>query len=211
MEPFTTFTGRAAPLLTANVDTDVIIRIERLTAPDQSNLGHWAFESLRYRPDGSDDPGFVFNRPPYRGAEILLGGPNFGCGSSREGAVVAIHQMGVRCIVAPSFGDIFYGNCFQNGVLAIRLPEADIARLAARDAFLTIDLERQTLVAGNEVLAFDIDPSRRESLLTGLDDIGLTLRQLAGIREFQASDRLCRPWVWDPVAIFEPTLGNAAP
>ena len=210
MEPFTTLTGRAAPLLLANVDTDVIIRIERLTAPDQSTLGHWAFETLRYLPDGSEQPDFVFNQPRYRGAPILLAGPNFGCGSSREGAVTAIQQMGVRCIIAPSFGDIFFSNCFQNGVLAIRLPETDIAGLAARDGTLTIDLDHQLVLAGNQTHAFDIDPTRRESLQTGLDDIGLTLRQMPDIRAFQAADRERRPWVWDPVAIPEPVTGSAA-
>ena len=204
MEAFTTLTGRAAPLLLANVDTDVIIRIERLTAPDQSTLGHWAFETLRYSPDGSERADFVFNQPAYRGSPILLGGTNFGCGSSREGAVTSILQMGVRCVIAPSFGDIFYANCFQNGLLAIRLPEPEVARLAAGRGMLTVDLERQLVVEGNQTHPFEIDPTRRDMLLTGLDDIGLTLRQMPDIRRFQADDRLRRPWAWDPVAIPEP-------
>jgi 3-isopropylmalate/(R)-2-methylmalate dehydratase small subunit len=207
MEPFTTLTGRAAPLLLANLDTDVIIRVERLTATDQSTLGQFAFEALRYRPDGSENPEFVLNQPPFRSAPILLGGPNFGCGSSREGAVTAIQQMGVRCIIAPSFGDIFYSNCFQNGLLAIRLAEADVTALSARlahDGELTIDLERQVVMVGNELYRFEIDRNRRESLLEGLDDIGLTLKQLDMIRAFQAADRTSRPWVWDPVAVDAP-------
>lgn len=203
MEAFTTLTGRVAPLLQANLDTDVIIRVEHLTAPDQTRLGHFAFEALRYRPDGSENPDFTLNQPAYRGAPILLSGPNFGCGSSREGAVTAIQQMGVRCIIAPSFGDIFFSNCFQNGLLAIRLPEAEVAALAARLAHggeLTVDLERQVVVAGNEVHRFEVERSRREALLEGLDDIGLTLKQMAAIRGFQAADRARRPWVWDPLA-----------
>ena len=207
MEPFTTVTGRAAPLMLANVDTDVIIRIERLTASDQSTLGRYAFESLRYLPDGSENPDFVLNQAACRGAPILLGGPNFGCGSSREGAVTALQQMGFRCVIAASFGDIFYSNCFQNGLLAIRVPEADGVALPARlgkDALLTVDLERQAVIAGNELHPFDIDPRRRESLLEGLDDVGLTLKQMGAIRAFQATDRASRPWVWDPVAFDTP-------
>lgn len=207
MEAFTTLTGRAAPLLMANLDTDVIIRVEHLTAPDQTRLGHFAFEALRYLPDGSENPAFTLNQPAYRGAPILLGGPNFGCGSSREGAVTAIQQMGVRCIIAPSFGDIFFSNCFQNGVLAIRLPEAEVSALAARlahDGDLTVDLERQVVIAGNEVHRFEVERNRRESLLEGLDDIGLTLRQLGVIRAFQAADRTRRPWVWEPLAVNAP-------
>ena len=204
MEAFTTLTGRAASLPQANIDTDVIIRIERLTAADQTTLGRFAFEALRYRPDASENPDFVFNQPAYRGAPILLAGPNFGCGSSREGAVTAIQQMGLRCVIAPSFGDIFYSNCFQNGLLAIRLPEADIAAMSARlahDGELTVDLERQVVIAGNALHRFEIDRNRRESLLEGLDDIGLTLKQMPVIRAFQAKDRTNRPWVWDPVAV----------
>ncbi len=207
MEPFTTLTGRAAPLLQANIDTDVIIRVERLTAKDQSVLGHFAFEALRYRSDGSENPDFVLNQPAFRGAPILLGGPNFGCGSSREGAVTAIQQMGVQCVIAPSFGDIFYSNCFQNGLLAIRLTAADVTALAARlahDGELTIDLQRQLVIAGNELHPFEIDRQRRESLLEGLDDIGLTLKQMDAIRAFQAADRTSRPWVWDPVTADAP-------
>ncbi len=215
MEPFTKLTGRAAPLLLANIDTDVIIRIEHLTAADQTVLGRYAFESLRYLPDGAENPDFVFNRPEFRGAPILLAGPNFGCGSSREGAVTAIHQMGLRCVIAPSFGDIFYGNCFQNGLLAIRLPEATVTALADRlatNSRLTIDLERQVVVAGNAMHPFEIDARRRESLLEGLDDIGLTLKQMNVIRAFQEADRASRPWAWDPLAADAPQpTGTAAP
>ena len=213
MEPFTTVTGRAAPLMRANIDTDIIIRIERLTASDQSTLGRYAFESLRYVPDGSENPDFVLNQAAFRGAPILLGGPNFGCGSSREGAVTALRQMGFRCVIAASFGDIFYSNCFQNGLLAIRLPDAKVVALSERlskDALLTVDLERQVVIAGNELHPFDIDPRRRESLLEGLDDVGLTLKQMGAIRAFQATDRARRPWVWDPVASDAPSPATGA-
>jgi 3-isopropylmalate/(R)-2-methylmalate dehydratase small subunit len=188
----------------SNVDTDVIIRIERLTAPDQTVLGHYAFEALRYRPDGSENPDFVLNSAPYRGASILLAGPNFGCGSSREAAVTALMGLGIRCVIAPSFGDIFFGNCFQNGLLPIRLSEPEVSALArqavAGEPF-TIDLQAQVVIVGGEQHPFDIDSQRRESLLAGLDDLGLTLMQLDRIRAWQAADRQSRPWVWEPVAI----------
>lgn len=202
MEPFRTLNDRAAPLMLANVDTDVIIRIERLTAPDQSVLGRYAFEALRYRADGAEDPDFILNRPAYRGASILLAGPNFGCGSSREAAVTALMGMGLRCVIAPSFGDIFFGNCFQNGLLPIRLSEDEVsalARQAMAGAIFTVDLDAQVVVANEARFPFEIDPQRRESLLAGLDDLGLTLTHLDEIRAWQTSDRQARPWVWDPV------------
>jgi 3-isopropylmalate/(R)-2-methylmalate dehydratase small subunit len=202
MQPFTTLAGRAAPLPQANIDTDVIIRIERLTAGDPASLGRYAFEALRYLPNGADNPAFPFNQPRYRGAPILIAGPNFGCGSSREGAVTAIMGLGVRCVIADSFGDIFYGNCFQNGVLAIRLPAADAARAMVQaselDGDFNIDLAAQTVTTpAGEVIHFPIDPPRRESLLEGLDDIGLSVRQMEAIRAWQGADRQSRPWVWD--------------
>ena len=141
MQPFKRVTGAAIPLLQANVDTDVIIRIERLTG--NADLGHYAFESLRYLPDGSANPDCVFNQPRFANAPILLAGRNFGCGSSREGAVTALMTMGIRCVIAPGFGDIFFANCFRNGVLPIVLGEASIARLAI-GAELTVDLEQQS-------------------------------------------------------------------
>jgi 3-isopropylmalate/(R)-2-methylmalate dehydratase small subunit len=161
-------------------------------------------EALRYRADGSDDPDFILNRPRFRGAPILLAGDNFGCGSSREGAVWALQGIGVRCVVAPSFGDIFYSNCFQNGVLPIRLPAPEVEALAAAcadGAPLTVDLERRVLIAPSGArTAFTIDPLRREALLHGLDDIGLTLRDEACIRAWQQADRAQRPWAWPSAA-----------
>jgi 3-isopropylmalate/(R)-2-methylmalate dehydratase small subunit len=198
--PFTKLTGPAPWLRQPNVDTDVIIRIERLTALGRNELGPYCLESLRYREDGSEDPDFVLNRPAFRGAPFLLAGENFGCGSSREGAVWALQAMGVRCVVAPSFGDIFFSNCFQNGILAIRLPAARVEALAAAcagGAPLSADLERQMLQGPTgEAIAFAVDPLRREALLHGLDDIGLTLKDDALVRAWQEQDRIARPWVW---------------
>ncbi len=200
MLPFTIVAGAAAHLPRANVDTDVIIRIERLTTLPNEALGAYAFEALRYREDGSDDPDFIFNQPAFRGAPFLLAGENFGCGSSREGAVTALQGLGLRCVIAPSFGDIFFGNCFQNGMLPIRLPAAQVDALAAACAHgepLTVDLERQTIhTAGGAETAFTIDPLRREGLLHGLDEIGLTLKDKALITAWQQSDHARRPWAW---------------
>lgn len=197
MRAFTKITGRAAPLLRANVDTDVIIRIERLTGG--ADLGRYALEALRYLPDGVENPDCALNEPMFRNAPILVTGRNFGCGSSREGAVTALMAMGVRVIVAPSFGDIFYGNCFQNGLLPVVLPEEQVERLAAeaRSGEMTVDLENAVVVSpGGERFSFSIDALRREALLEGLDDIGLTLKAATEIAAWQAADRLRRPWIW---------------
>lgn len=203
LKPFTIVTGPAPHLPQANLDTDVIIRIERLTALGRDELGPFALESLRLRPDGSEDPGFVMNQPKFRHAPFLLAGENFGCGSSREGAVWALQGMGIRCVIAPSFGDIFYSNCFQNGVLPIRLPIGHISDLA--DACgdgepLTVDLERCLLrpPRGLEI-EFTVDPLRREGLLHGLDDIGLTLKHNDAILAWQRNDRQQRAWAWASV------------
>lgn len=200
MQPFTVVTGAAVPLLRANVDTDVIIRIERLTALPREQLGPYALEALRYRADGSEDPGCVFNQPAFRGAPVLLAGANFGCGSSREGAVWALMGLGVRCVIAPSYGDIFYNNCFQNGVLPIQLPAETVQALAAQCASgapVRVDLASATLTAPDgATVAFPVDRLRRAALLHGLDDIGLTLKDDALIRAWQQADRTCRPWAW---------------
>jgi 3-isopropylmalate/(R)-2-methylmalate dehydratase small subunit len=193
MQPFKTITGTAVPLLQANVDTDVIVRIERLTS--NVDLGHYAFEALRYLPDGSANPDCVFNQPRFANAPILLAGRNFGCGSSREGAVTALMAMGIGCVIAPSFGDIFFANCFRNGVLPIVLGEASIARLA-ESTELTVDLERQSISASGEAFHFPVDALQCEGLLEGLDEIGLTLKATGEIVAWQSTDRLQRPWVW---------------
>ena len=201
MQPFTVVTGVAAPMMMANIDTDVIIRIERLTGGDRVNIGPYALEALRYRADGSEDPDFILNRPAYREAPILLAGPNFGCGSSREPAVTALMALGLRCVIADSFGDIFYSNCFQNGLLPVRLEEAQVLALAAEAEHtpepFTVDLRRQVVSAPSGVEhGFEVDPLRREMMLEGLDDIALTLKDAAAIARWQDDDRLARPWVW---------------
>jgi 3-isopropylmalate/(R)-2-methylmalate dehydratase small subunit len=208
MQPFTVVTGRAVPLMLANVDTDVIIRIERLTSLGKHALGPYAFEALRYHADGAENPDCVLNRPEYRDAPLLLADANFGCGSSREGAVWALQAIGVRCVIAPSFGDIFFNNCFQNGVLPIRLSADAVCALATRAAegeVFTVDLERQRIVTpdGAET-AFETESLRRESLLAGFDDIGLTLRDGDAINAWQATDRALRPWNW-PAPAGEPS------
>ena len=197
MQPFVTVTGAAAPLLQTNIDTDVIIRIERLT--EGADLGRYALEAMRYLPDGSFNPNCMLNEPLFRKAPILLAGRNFGCGSSREGAVTALMAMGVRCVIAPSFGDIFHANCFRNGLLPIELSESAIKKLAAqsRDGDFTVDLTQQVIVApSREITTFSIDALQRDALLEGLDEIGLTLKSTDEIEAWQNADRINRPWVW---------------
>ncbi|MGH8737961.1 MAG: 3-isopropylmalate dehydratase small subunit [Burkholderiales bacterium] len=203
MEKFTVLDAVAAALPTPDIDTDMIIRIERCVRTPRAEMGRWAFEMVRYRADGSEDPGFALNRAPFRGARILVAAENFGCGSSREMAVWALAGMGFRCLIAPSYGEIFHGNCFQNGVLAIRLPAATVESLLARlgaatgPVRLTVDLRAQTVAAaGSAAHRFEIDPLRKKALLEGLDAIGITLAREAGITAWQAADRTRRPWVW---------------
>ena len=200
MQPFDILTGPAAVLARDNVDTDVIVRIERLTSLSRPELGPYAFESWRLRADGSEEPDFVLNQAPFRAAPILVARRNFGCGSSREGAVWALLARGIRCVIAESFGDIFYANCFQNGVLPIRLGASDLRRVAepaAGGSPLTIDLAGCVVrLPDASTVTFDLDPMRREALLEGLDDISATLKRIAAIDAWQAQDRRSRPWVW---------------
>lgn len=201
MQPFVTVTGPAAPLPRANIDTDTIIRIERLIdEKTRKNPGPFALEALRYRSDGSEDPDFVLNRPQFRGAPILLAGPNFGCGSSREGAVWALQGTGIRCIVAESFGDIFFSNCFQNGVLPVRLGAEQLRSLnamAGDGAAFTVDLSACLLIAPDgSRYPFEVDRLRRQSLLEGLDEIGLTLKHADEIGAWQKRDRAAQSWRW---------------
>ncbi len=202
MTPLTTVSGPAVPLMAVNVNTDVIIRIERLTLMARDELGPYAFEAWRTRPDGTPDPDFVLNQPAWANAPILLTGANFGCGSSREGAVWALNCIGVRAIIAPSFGAIFANNCYQNATIPVVLPAATVETFAqiARaqpQAPFTVDLERCLVVPPNGApVAFEIDALRRQSLLTGLDDIALTTQRLDQIAAFQAADRTARPWVY---------------
>ena len=203
MQGFTRLTAIAAPYLRANVDTDMIIRGARSALVPREQLGNYLFEAVRLKPDGSEDPQFVLNREPFRRAQILVGGDNFGCGSSRESAVWALTGAGFRCVVAPSFGGIFFGNCFQNGVLAVQLEREALMRLGealAADparATLTVDLQRQVVIdAEGRETTFDYDPYRKQALLEGLDDIGMTLRLEPRIDRFQAEDRERRPWIY---------------
>ncbi|MCA3187696.1 3-isopropylmalate dehydratase small subunit [Cupriavidus sp.] len=204
MIPFTTLSGPAVPLMLDNVDTDTIIRIERLASFSRDQLGPYAMEALRLRPDGSEADS-VLNLPAFRKAPILLAGRNFGCGSSREGAVWALAASGVRCVIAQSFGDIFHANCFQNGMLPIVLPPpvlAVLARDAGRGMAITVDLQTcQITLPGGHRLPFTVDTLKRTALLEGLDDLSLTLRKRDAIAQWQARDRLARPWIWDPVAL----------
>ncbi|HSV52987.1 MAG TPA: 3-isopropylmalate dehydratase small subunit [Burkholderiaceae bacterium] len=201
MEKFKIVSAQAAVLLRPNINTDVIIRINRAALP-RSELGRYAFEAWRFRSDGGEEPEFVLNMPVYRGAKILLAGPNFGCGSSREHAVWALQGAGIRCVIAPSFGDIFFGNCFQNGVLPVILPAESVMELAAAvestaPCMTTVDLEQQVVIAPNAArYHFHVEPLRRTQLLDGLDEIALTLRDGATVDRFQSADRLRRPWIY---------------
>jgi 3-isopropylmalate/(R)-2-methylmalate dehydratase small subunit len=200
MEKVSLITGAAVPLLRENVDTDMIIRIERMTGTTRASMGQWALESLRFHPDGSVDTACVLNRKAFERAPILLAGANFGCGSSREAAVWALMGAGLRCVIAPSFSEIFAGNCFQNGLLPVVLPDSalqELARLCADAAPVTVDLKRQIVQApGGVVFGFAIDQRRRAALLGGLDEIAQTMLAVDDIAAFQRRDRLDRPWIW---------------
>ena len=201
MESFKRITGIAAPLLRANIDTDQIIPTRFLARMSEEGLGEGLFAEWRVRPDGSPDPDFALNNAPWDRAQILVAGPNFGCGSSREAAPRALRQRGFRAVIAPSFGDIFLNNCFQNGLLPIALPAATVTLLAeaalALGAQLTIDLEAQQILAPGDLrIGFAIAPLRREALLQGLDEFGQTLRRLPEIAAWQQADRAARPWIW---------------
>jgi 3-isopropylmalate/(R)-2-methylmalate dehydratase small subunit len=203
MKAFTVLEGAAAPLMRPNINTDIIIRIERLRDYEGDKLGPYAFESWRYRRDGSEDPAFVLNKPQYREAKILIAGENFACGSSREHAVWALKAFGIRAVIAPSFGTIFYSNCFQNGVLPVVLPARIVDELAAEveatqgKGRVKVDLERCVVVSpsGKET-AFAIDAMLRQGMLEGLDQIELTRARDAQIAAFQARDRAAHPWIY---------------
>jgi 3-isopropylmalate/(R)-2-methylmalate dehydratase small subunit len=201
MQPFTKTTSVAAPLPISNVDTDVIIPIRRLISLPKEALGPYAFEALRYKSEGIENPDFVLNQPAYRGAQIIVAGPNFGCGSSREGAVWALVSHGIRCVIASGFGDIFYDNCFQNGLLPVRLPLDEIDRLMIFSGTakpLLVDLVGQTVTARDHTTRFAIDAWRKKALLLGLDGIQLTLRDRTSIESWQENDRSERAWAWLP-------------
>jgi 3-isopropylmalate/(R)-2-methylmalate dehydratase small subunit len=201
MKPFTTLTGIAAPLPQVNVDTDMIIPKQYLKTIQRTGLGKGLFDEMRYDADGKEIPGFVLNQPAYREAEILVTGENFGCGSSREHAPWALLDFGIRCVIAPSYADIFFNNCFKNGILPIVLPQDQVdllmedARKGA-NARMSVDLEAQTITTSDgQVIGFEVDPFRKHCLLNGLDDIGLTLEKAAAIDRFETAAQASRPWV----------------
>ncbi|MBT3395650.1 MAG: 3-isopropylmalate dehydratase small subunit [Alphaproteobacteria bacterium] len=200
MDKFTTLSGVAAPLPMVNVDTDMIIPKQFLKTIKRTGLGVHLFDELRRTPDGKEIDDFVLNQPLFHDACILIAGANFGCGSSREHAPWALADYGLRAIIAPSFADIFFNNCFQNGMLPIVLPEDVIAELmeeASKGAnhTFTIDLPGQRIIRpGGEEIAFEVDPFRKECLLNGLDDIGLTLKRSEKISAFEDNQRAAQPW-----------------
>jgi 3-isopropylmalate/(R)-2-methylmalate dehydratase small subunit len=201
MQKFTTLTGVAAPLPMRNVDTDMIIPKQFLKTIKRTGLGKSLFFEMRYDQAGKEIPDFVLNKPAYRKATILVTGENFGCGSSREHAPWALLDFGIHCIVAPDFADIFYNNCFQNGLLPIKLPQADVDKLMddanrGSNATLTVDLEKQEIRGPDGgVIKFDIDPFRKHCLLNGLDNIGLTLEKQKAIDTFEKKTQATRPWL----------------
>ncbi len=203
MEKFTTLTGVAAPLPMVNIDTDKIFPAVYLKTIKRTGLSKHLFEEIRFRPDGSENPDFVLNQKPYRNAKILVGGENFGCGSSREHAPWALLDYGIRAVIAPSFADIFYNNCFKNGLLPITLPQSEVDLLLedakkGANAILTIDLEKGTITRPDGgTLSFTIDPFRKHCLLEGLDDIGLTEKQAGAISAFEEETRRSRPWLFN--------------
>jgi 3-isopropylmalate/(R)-2-methylmalate dehydratase small subunit len=200
MQKFTTLTGIAAVLPMINVDTDMIIPKQYLKTIKRTGLGKGLFAELRYDEAGAALPEFVLNKKPYSEAKILITGENFGCGSSREHAPWALLDFGIHCLIAPSFADIFYNNCFKNGILPITLPQAEIDKLiddAGRgaNATLSIDLAAQEIRGPDGgVIRFEIDPFRKRCLMEGLDDIGLTLEKEGAIDTFEQRARLERPW-----------------
>ncbi len=202
MEKFTKLRGIAAPLPMINVDTDMIIPKQYLKTIKRTGLGKNLFDEMRYNTDGSEKPDFVLNKPAYRKAQILVSGENFGCGSSREHAPWALLDFGIRCIIAPSFADIFYSNCFKNGILPIALPQSEIDKLMddaerGSNAIVTVDLEAQEITGpdGGRI-RFEVDAFRKHCLLNGLDDIGLTLEKASAIEGFESRNRLSQSWLW---------------
>jgi 3-isopropylmalate/(R)-2-methylmalate dehydratase small subunit len=200
MEKFTTLTGVAAPMPLVNIDTDMIIPKQFLKTIQRSGLGKNLFDEMRYTQDGQEIPDFVLNQPAYRKAEIIVAGDNFGCGYSREHAPWALLDFGIRCVISTSFADIFYNNCFKNGILPVVLPQAavdhlmDDARKGA-NARITVDLTAQTVTASDGTsFAFEVDAFKKHCLLNGLDDIGLTLEKASAIDSFEKKNAALRPW-----------------
>ena len=200
MDKFTTLTGIAAPMPLVNIDTDMIIPKQFLKTIQRSGLGVNLFDEMRYTLDGKEIPEFVLNQPAYRKAEIIVAGDNFGCGSSREHAPWALLDFGIRCVIATSFADIFFNNCFKNGILPVVLPQEAIDHLMddarkGANARMTVDLENQTVTASDgTAFKFEVDAFKKHCLMNGLDDIGLTLEKAASIDSYEAKAATLRPW-----------------
>jgi 3-isopropylmalate/(R)-2-methylmalate dehydratase small subunit len=200
MKPFTTLTAIAAPLPMMNVDTDMIIPKQFLRTIKRTGLGINLFNDMRYDEQGKPLANFVLNREPFTRANILVTGENFGCGSSREHAPWALLDFGLRCVIAPSYADIFYNNCFKNGILPIILPQDQIDEIMARiteqpGAEVTIDLPEQKIISGNKTYAFDVEPFRKNCLVHGLDDIGLTLEKAKAIETYEETRQKQKAWM----------------
>ena len=201
MEKFTTLSGVAAPLPLINIDTDMIIPKQFLKTIKRTGLGVNLFTEMRFDEAGNENPDFVLNKPAYRDAKILVAGDNFGCGSSREHAPWALLDFGIRCVIAPSFADIFYNNCFKNGILPIALPQETVDELMkdaqnGANAVMSIDLESQTITRPDgQTVSFEVDAFRKRCLLEGLDDVGLTLQQADAIDAFEAKAAQTQPWL----------------
>jgi 3-isopropylmalate/(R)-2-methylmalate dehydratase small subunit len=203
MQPFTTLTATAAPMDLINIDTDMIIPKQFLKTIKRTGLGKNLFDEMRYDDNGNEIPDFVLNKPAYRNAQIIVAGDNFGCGSSREHAPWALLDFGIRCVIAPSFADIFFNNCFKNGILPIKLPKEDVAKLMddakrGANAVLTVDLEKQEITGPDGgCITFDVEPFRKHCLLNGLDDIGLSLEKSAKIDSYEDKQRKNAPWLFN--------------
>ncbi len=201
MDKFTTLRGVAAPLPMINVDTDMIIPKQFLKTIKRTGLGANLFDEMRFDVNGAEKPDFVLNKPAYRNARLLITGENFGCGSSREHAPWSLLDFGIRCVIAPSFADIFYNNCFKNGMLPIILPQEQVDLLMddanrGANAMVTVDLAAQEITGPDGgLITFDIDPFRKQCLLEGLDDIDLTLAKSASIDSFEARQKAAQPWL----------------
>ena len=200
MDKFTELTGVAAPLPMINVDTDMLIPKQHLKTIKRTGLGKHLFEEMRYDDDGDENPDFILNKTAYRDAKIIVSGKNFGCGSSREHAPWALLDFGIRCVIAPSFADIFHNNCFKNGILPIALPQEDVDKLMddaerGANAVISIDLAAQEIRGPDGgVIHFDIDPFHKKCLLEGLDDVGITLQKTDAIASFEERMQSARPW-----------------
>ncbi|MEM9734861.1 MAG: 3-isopropylmalate dehydratase small subunit [Pseudomonadota bacterium] len=201
MDKFTQLTGVAAPVPIINIDTDMIIPKDYLKTIKRTGLAEGLFAEMRLNEDGSENPDFVLNKPAYRDAQILVAGDNFGCGSSREHAPWALLDRGIRCVISTSFADIFYNNCFKNGILPVKVSPEELEKLMddaerGANAVLTVDLESQTITGPDGgTITFDLDPHKKHCLLNGLDDIGLTMEKSASIDSFEAKLGDARPWV----------------